>query len=92
MGKLITASIDVMKINKDLLIKGNKGTYLNLTIWVNDTPDQFGNDVSVEQRVEKGNPKIYLGNGKTFTSFVSQVTDKATEPEVKVSGNDLPWE
>jgi hypothetical protein len=65
-GKLITASIDVTKIEKNRLITGKKGTYLNLTIWVNDKDDKFGNDVSIEQRVEKGQPKIYLGNGKTY--------------------------
>ena len=66
MSKLITASIDVTKIHKDMLIAGKKGTYLNLTIWVNDQVDQFGNDVSIEQRTEKGSEKIYLGNGKTY--------------------------
>jgi hypothetical protein len=66
MSKLITASIDVMKINNSMLITGKKGTYLNLTIWVNDKDDQFGNDVSIEQRTEKGADKIYLGNGKTY--------------------------
>jgi hypothetical protein len=68
MGKLITASIDVMKIDKSRLITGKKGTYLNLTIWVNDKDDKFGNDVSLEQRTEKGQDKIYLGNGKTYKS------------------------
>ena len=66
MGKLITASINVMKINKEMLIEGKKGKYLNLTIWVNDSPDQFGNDVSLEQKTEKGADKIYLGNGRTY--------------------------
>lgn len=66
MGKLITASINVSKIQKSMLITGQKGTYLNLTIWVNDEPDQFGNDVSIEQKTDKDQPKIYLGNGKTY--------------------------
>jgi hypothetical protein len=66
MGKLITAKIDVTKINKDLLFKGEKGTYLDLTIWVNDEPDKYGNDISIEQKTDKGQTKIYLGNGKTY--------------------------
>lgn len=66
MGKLITASINLKKVNQDLLIPGEKGKYLNLIIWINDQPDQFGNDVSVEQRVEKGKDKIYLGNGRSY--------------------------
>ena len=66
MGKLINAKIDVTKINKDLLFKGEKGTYLDLTIWINDKPDQFGNDISIEQRTKKDEKKIYLGNGKFY--------------------------
>ena len=66
MNKLITAKIDVTKINKNLLFKGKQGTYLDLTIWINEKPDQYGNDISIEQRTEKGNKKIYLGNGKFY--------------------------
>jgi len=65
MSKLITASINVMKINKDLLIPGETGAkYLNLTIWLNDENDKYGNNISIEQRVEKGADKIHLGNGR----------------------------
>lgn len=66
MNKLITASINLRKVNQDLLIPGEKGKYLNLTIWVNDEKDKYGNNVSVEQRVEKGKDKIYLGNGRSY--------------------------
>jgi hypothetical protein len=66
MGKLITAKIDVTKINKELLFKGQKGTYLDLTIWQNDEPDKYGNDFSIEQRTGKDDKKIYLGNGKFY--------------------------
>jgi hypothetical protein len=66
MGKLITAKIDVTKIDKSRLFKGEKGTYLDLTIWQNDKPDQYGNDFSIEQRTAKGEDKIYIGNGKFF--------------------------
>ncbi len=70
MSKLITASIDVTKIDKTRLITGKKGTYANLTIWVNDEADQFGNTVSIQQSLSKderesGVDKIYLGNGKS---------------------------
>jgi hypothetical protein len=65
MSKLIKAKIDCNKIAKSLLFKGEKGTYLDLDIWLNDKPDNYGNDVSIEQSVKKGETKIYLGNGKT---------------------------
>jgi len=66
MGKLITAKIDVSKIDSSKLFKGKKGTYCDLTIWVNDAPDQFGNDISIEQRTGKGDKKIFLGEGKFY--------------------------
>jgi len=75
MSKLITASINLKKVNQDLLIPGEKGKYLNLTIWVNDEKDQYGNDVSVEQRTEKGADKIYLGNGRQWKQNEQSAAD-----------------
>ena len=86
MGKLITASINVKKIDKTMLVEGSKGTYLNLTIWVNDEPDRFGNDVSIEQRTEKGKDKIYLGNGKTF-----KPNERQEPPQFNGNVDDLPY-
>jgi len=83
MSKLILASIDVTKIVKDLLYKGKKGTYLKLSIWQNDEPDQFGNDFSIQQTTGKDDPKIFLGNGKFY---------KAEEkPNQKIEEDDLPF-
>ncbi len=65
-GKLITAKIDVTKIVKSKLFSGQRGTYLDLVIWVNDEPDQYGNNVSIEQKTDQGEAKIYLGNGKNY--------------------------
>lgn len=72
MADLMTASINVSKIDKSKLVQGKQGLYLNLTIWKNDEPNQFGNDVSIQQSLTKeereaGAPKIFLGNGKTVT-------------------------
>jgi hypothetical protein len=87
MSKLINAKIDVKKINKDLLFKGEKGTYLDLSIWINDNPDKYGNDISIEQRTAKGETKIYLGNGKFYQAKAKQsetredIMNAPTEPE-----------
>jgi len=56
MSKLITAKIDVMKIDKKRLFKGEKGTYLDLTIWINDTPDSYGNILSKTVSTVRDNP------------------------------------
>jgi hypothetical protein len=68
MAKLIGLKIDVTKITKDKLFKGEKGTYLDLTISLNDEKDKFGNDVSCWEKCEKEETKNYLGNGKVFWS------------------------
>jgi len=66
MNKLFYAKIDVSKIDKSKLFAGKNGTYLDVTIWINEVSDQFGNDMSIEQSTKKGENKIYLGNGKHF--------------------------
>jgi len=80
MSKLITASIDVTKIQKALLYQGEKGLYLKLSIWQNDEPDKFGNDFSIQQTTGKDEPKIFLGNGKFYVP--------KTEPEKKPAKTD----
>lgn len=69
MAQLISASIDVTKISKDKLIKGDKGTYLNITISINDEVDQYGNQAGIYESQSKDEreakaKKNYLGNGK----------------------------
>jgi hypothetical protein len=73
MAKLISISIDVTKMDKSRFINGKKGVYANLTVSLNDTPDQYGNDVAVwqsqtkEEREAKEN-RNFLGNGKVVWS------------------------
>ncbi len=93
MSKLLTASIDVTKLDKLKLVKGKKGTYANLTIWVNDEVDQFGNDVSIQQSLSKeeresGAAKIYLGNGKTHNGQGATQQSASTKDD---GGDDLPF-
>ena len=85
MGKLISASLNVLKIDKTKLFKGDKGTYLKITISINDQIDQFGNNVSVweEQSKEEREAKVqrnYLGNGKiVFDGSTGSVKNKSCE-------------
>jgi hypothetical protein len=82
MSKLLQCKIDVTKIDKALLYKGKKGTYLNVNIWVNDKPDKYDNDCSIEQQTPKGAEKIYIGNGKFYKPQPVQidVDDSNDEP------------
>ena len=97
MAKIISASINVEKIIKERLHKGEKGTYLNLTISINDEVDGYGNCCSIQQSITKeeregGMEKNYLGNGKQVWSNEG----KAPEPSAPVSApapiqDDLPF-
>ena len=69
----ISISIDVTKIDKDRLFKGKKGTYLDLTTFVNlDEKDQYDNNGFISQSQTKeerdaGAPHTpILGNVKAF--------------------------
>ena len=93
MSKMITARIDVTKIVKTLLFKGKKGTYLDLIIWVNDKPDKYGNDISIQQRTGKDDPKIYIGEGKFYVKKEPepvQSNDKWQGTTAKSDIKDLP--
>lgn len=67
---MIRCKIDVTKIDKARLFKGEKGTYLDITL-IERHGDKYGNDFMVVQDIgkeareagEKGN---ILGNGKLF--------------------------
>lgn len=68
----ISLRIDVTKIDKDRLYKGQKGQYLDLTTFVNlDEKDQYDNNGFVSQSVSKeerdaGVKAPILGNVKVF--------------------------
>ena len=72
MSQIISASIDLAKLKNAPKIQGKNGAeYVNITIIVNDEPNQWGKDVSVsleqskEERESKA-PKNYVGNGKVI--------------------------
>ena len=65
----VNLKIDVSKIDKARLFKGEKGTYLDATAFIDiDTQDQYGNNGMITQSVPKdSNEKgAILGNAKVF--------------------------
>ena len=68
----ISLKIDVTKIDKSRLFKGDKGTYLDLTAFINiDEKDQYQNNGSISQSVskeerEQGIQTAILGNTRVF--------------------------
>jgi hypothetical protein len=89
---MITLQIDVLKINKDYLFKGEKGTYLDIVL-IETTNNTFGNDYMVVQSVPKlireKNPEIkgnILGNGKIVVKKETPVVAPKKEEQ-----DDLPF-
>jgi hypothetical protein len=88
MAKLMTGSIDVALIDKKLIKEvekkdGTKAKYINVNVWLNDEPDKFGNNASIQQYTGKdSDKKIYLGNLKEF---------KGKDSNSEEGSGDLPF-
>jgi hypothetical protein len=70
---------------------GNNGKkYVAVTIWINDTSDKFGNNVSIQlnstQEKRDAEGKFYVGNGKTADAVSSAAPVSAGN-----EGSDLPF-
>lgn len=93
MSKLINASIcysdltDLAKKPHSAFSRSEKNhkAYVNIQIWINDEPDQYGNDATLmlnskkESREVEG--KVYIGNGKTSTFGQSEHKPKIEKPD-----------
>jgi hypothetical protein len=81
----ISVRIDVTKIEKERLYKGAKGTYLDLTTFIDtDTEDQYGNHGFISQSVDKderaaGVKTPILGNCKVFYKDATSNTERAEQ-------------
>lgn len=100
MANIISAKIDVTKILKDKLFKGEKGTYLDITLLKNrDGPDQYGNDYMVVQDLgkearDKGEKGPILGNAKirgVRTDAAPQARTTQKPPSAQEDLSDVPF-
>lgn len=74
MGKPMMGSINLSKLNANAKLghsaytKAGKDNdiFINVTLWINDEPDKFGNTMSVQlnPKQESGDEKVYFGNFK----------------------------
>jgi len=76
--KRLSFSINVQKINKDLLNATDKGTWLNGVIFMNDTVDQYGSIGFIAEKAKPGEKGTILGQIKVIE-------------EKKADTNDLPF-
>jgi hypothetical protein len=100
----INIKIDVTKIEKARLFKGEKGTYLELSTFIDtEDADQYGNhgfisqSVSKEER-EQGVKTPILGNSKVFFTGESNKPESsqghgsnAKEGDPDIDEEDIPF-
>jgi hypothetical protein len=96
MSKLITISIDLMKIDKSKIKEftrkdGTKGKSVDLILFVNEEIDKFGNNVSValSKQKDSNDPTIYIGNGKDRSIESPKLEVK--KPTLNSQEDDLPF-
>ena len=47
MSAIVNFSLDLSKLPKEKMVKGKKGTYINLSLSVNDETNEYGSNASV---------------------------------------------
>jgi hypothetical protein len=82
---IINAKINVLKIPKDKLFVGDKGTYLDCKITERKEPDQYGYTHTIYIQKTKDDEKIYIGEGKAVHF------DKPAHLPTKAEQDDLPF-
>jgi len=93
MSSLINVSINLDKITKSKIIKGQKGKYLNLTISVNDEINTYGQNASIFESCEKGEDKNYIGNGKVIWTDgkITKASKTEQAQNTEEVDDDLPF-
>lgn len=97
----VRLNIDVTKIDKSQLYQGAKGTYLNVTAFIDiDNADQYGNNGMITQELSKecrdaGNKGAILGNSKVFWRDDSQAPQQSAprynEPPEDYDDSEIPF-
>lgn len=98
----IRIKLDVTKLKKEHFFKGAKGTYVDLTVWENDAPDEYGNTHAVKQSFSKeardaGEKEPYVGNGKWMGQKApakpapKQAPKPQSDPDLDPDADSVPF-
>ena len=90
----LSIKLDVTKIDKARLFQGAKGTYLDLTTFIDTTEqDQYENNGFVSQSTssEQGVKTPILGNVKVFFTDGDAAPAKATAAAPAAIDEDIPF-
>lgn len=94
-NKLYTGSIDLTKIDKTLIVSTDKNgqpfqngaKYLNISLWLSEEADQYGNHISIQIGNSKETRK-YIGNAKAYVPRDQQQSAPIPKDEPT---DDLPF-
>lgn len=98
---IINLNLELDKINKEKVIHGKKGKYLNITIATYDKTDPFGNNVSIfhsQSKEERQNmvDRQYLGNGRVVAAgevVKAEPQEGSSQQSTKVKvADDVEWD
>ena len=93
----LNVRINVSRIDKSKLYKGEKGVYLNMTTFVDlDQEDDYGNNgfISMEQSKEQrdaGEQSVILGNVKKFWSDGATASVPQSDMSIGELDEDIPF-
>lgn len=100
MSQTLNVRVNLSKILKDKVYQGKTGKFIDLNIYVNDEPSQYGDNVSIalaqtKEEREAKTPRQYIGNGKTLDLMLAQRNQEqgSTAPTRVVAevDEDLPF-
>ena len=100
MADIIKCKINVNKVDKSKMFKGEKGTYLDVTLLPNKNgTDEYGNDYMIVQDVSKADREAgvkgaILGNAKVWAKSAPKEQPPAGAPAGSAptdAGDDIPW-
>ena len=82
----LNLKIDVSKIDKEKLFQGQKGTYLDMTVFVNGDADQYGNNGMIVQATTQeeraaGVQGAILGNARIFGRWDDSGQQQQPKPQ-----------
>ena len=84
MGRLLTGSINLSKIDKEKIFTSKKGEkFISINVWLNEDVDQYGNIASIKQYRKDVKETLYLGNLKDYKA--------ETQTENVSTNDDLPY-
>jgi hypothetical protein len=86
----------LLLIDGSTVVEKDGQVYVNLTAWLSDTPDQYGNHIGIQSRISKesqeaGNKAPYVGNGKQFYPKPVEVSPQIPQAAAISADDDLPF-